>query len=335
MQKVTIQDVADKAGVSKSTVSQYLNKRFTYMGEGTRKRIEEAIQQLNYQPNFVARSLKQKKSRTIGIIVANILHHYSTQVCRAIEDFCQEHNYHVIICNADDNPKKERNYIEMLRAKQVDGIIIVPTGENMDLYGELVKQNYPLVFMDRKVEGVAVDTVTLKNRIAANEAVNLFVAQGHRRIAMITLLPKVSVREERIKGYFDGIKGNFLGKSDELLRTVELVDVQTEFEKLMRIHAPPTALLIGNDFVLMEVLKAVKRLEIVLPEHLSIISFDEVNFADIFDPPLTTIAQPAFKMGKRAAELLLNKIEDNDHSEPNDYAFDGIIQLRQSVAKLK
>ncbi|MCD8511691.1 MAG: substrate-binding domain-containing protein [Bacillus sp. (in: Bacteria)] len=305
------------------------------MGEGTKKRIKEAIEQLNYHPNFLARSLKQKKSRTIGIIAANILHHYSTQVCRAIEDFCQQHNYHVIICNADDDPKKEKNYIEMLLAKQVDGLIVVPTGENMALYEELVKQDFPLVFMDRKVEGVAVDTVTLKNRIAAMEAVNQFAEYGHRHIAMITLLPKVSVREERIKGYFDGLQGNFLGKSDELLRTAEIVDVQGEFESLMNQDSPPTALLVGNDLVLMEVLRAAKRLGVVLPEQLSIISFDEVSFADFINPPITTIAQPAFEMGKKAAELLLNKVEDDDQVEPADYAYDGILQIRQSVARLR
>jgi LacI family kdg operon repressor len=150
-------DVAKEANVSKSTVSQYLNQRFEYMGEDTKKRVEEAIQKLNYRPNIIARSLRQKKTSTIGVIVANILHSFSTQVIRSIEDVCSESNINVIVCNADDNPNKERMYIEMLRNKQVDGLIIFPTGGNLDLYQEMEKENFPIVFMDRYVEGAFSD----------------------------------------------------------------------------------------------------------------------------------------------------------------------------------
>src|SRR5690554_6439026 len=133
MKRITIADVAKHAGVSKSTVSQFLNKRYDYMGEDTKKRIEDSIKQLHYRPNILARSLKQKSTTTIGIIVANILHNFSTQVMRAIEDVCHKYDFHVIVCNADDNPDKEKNYIEMLQAKQVDGIILFPTGDNEEL----------------------------------------------------------------------------------------------------------------------------------------------------------------------------------------------------------
>ena len=122
-----MQDVAEKAGVSKSTVSQYLNGRFEYMSAETKKRIQTAIEALGYRPNQVAKSLKQKRTSTIGLIVANILHRFSTLVCRAVEDTCHEQDYHAIICNADDNPEKERKYIDMLRAKQVDGILVIPS----------------------------------------------------------------------------------------------------------------------------------------------------------------------------------------------------------------
>src|SRR5699024_7590258 len=131
VKRVTISDVAQHAGVSKSTVSQYLNRRYDYMGKNTKEKIESAIKELEYSPNMVARSLKQKSSTTIGVIVANILHVFSTQVIRAIEDFCHDKGFHVIVCNADDNPNKEKTYIDMLRAKQVDGIIAFPTGDNV------------------------------------------------------------------------------------------------------------------------------------------------------------------------------------------------------------
>src|SRR5699024_5085653 len=134
MKRVRIADVANVAQVSKSTVSQYLNKRYHYMSEETKQRIKTAIEELNYQPNYVDRGLRQKKTSTIGVIVANILYTFSTEVIRVIEDYCHFHQFHVNVCNADDNPDQEKEYIEMLRAKQVDGFIVFPTGENLDVY---------------------------------------------------------------------------------------------------------------------------------------------------------------------------------------------------------
>src|SRR5690625_1459685 len=128
MKAITIADVAKHAGVSKSTVSQYLNKRYNYMGEKTKLRIEQAVAELGYSPNIVARSLKQKSTTTIGVIVANILHVFSTQVIRAIEDFCNDMNFHVIVCNADDDPVKEKRYIDMILAMQVDGFFFLCIG---------------------------------------------------------------------------------------------------------------------------------------------------------------------------------------------------------------
>ena len=151
MKKMTIGDVAKHASVSKSTVSQYLNKRYKYMSEQTRERVAASIEELDYRPNIVARSLKQKSTFTIGVIVANILHSFSTQIIRAIENKFHEKGFHIIVCNADDEPDKEKDYIEMLMAKQVDGIIIFPTGGNVSLYEQMKKTDFPIVFMDRTI----------------------------------------------------------------------------------------------------------------------------------------------------------------------------------------
>ena len=187
MVRVTIADVARVSGVSKSTVSQYLNKRYDYMGEETKLRIKQAIEDLGYQPNIIARSLKQKRTSTIGVIVANILHSFSTQVIRAIEDTCRENDFHVIVCNADDDPVKEEKYIQMLLAKQVDGMVIIPTGGNLDLYHSMVKIKYPAVFMDRIIEGVNMDVFLLDNENASLLAVKHLIDQGHSRIGMVHL----------------------------------------------------------------------------------------------------------------------------------------------------
>ncbi|MBB5323238.1 LacI family kdg operon repressor [Anoxybacillus tepidamans] len=316
MKRVTMQDVAKLAGVSKSTVSQYLNKRYDYMSEETKRRIENAISELGYQPNIVARSLKQKKTSTIGVIVANILHSFSTKVIRAIEDFCNDNDFHVIVCNADDDPVKEANYINMLRAKQVDGLIVFPTGGNLELYEMMIEQNFPLVFVDRIIDGLSVDTILLDNEKAAYLAVEHFVNCNHTRIGIITtsLSRKVTPRIERIEGYKKAMLHFGLPIVDEYIKGVDLDYIQNALNTMFSLKEPPTAILAGNDLVLMEILRYAKENSINIPNDLALIGVDDVPFAPIFTPALTTIAQPAFEMGEKAAQLLLDKIK-NEHKE--------------------
>ena len=201
MKTITMADVAKHANVSKSTVSQYVNKRFDYMSKETKNRIEETIRVLDYRPNILARSLKQKSTTTIGVIVANILHTFSSQIIRTVEDICNEADFHVMVCNADDDPIKEKKYIEMLRAKQVDGIIILPTGVNIDLYKEMVHSKYPVVFVDRTVPDVPIPSVMLDNEKAGEIAVQHFIDNGFERIGIITnIIKNVTPRKERVKG---------------------------------------------------------------------------------------------------------------------------------------
>ncbi|TCS79399.1 LacI family DNA-binding transcriptional regulator [Tepidibacillus fermentans] len=333
MKRVTMADVAKMAKVSKSTVSQYLNKRYEYMAPETRKRIEEAIRVLGYQPNIVARSLKQKRTSTIGVIVANILHTFSTQIIRSIEDTCREHDIHVIVCNADDDPAKEANYIKMLRAKQVDGLIVFPTGGNIDLYQAMIQERYPIVFVDRIVEQVNVDSVLLNNERASYLAVEHFVKKGHQRIGMITtsLIRNITPRVERIKGFITALKAHNLPVNHEYIKGLEVAKIKDGLSEMFRLKEPPTALLVGNDLVLMEVLNYVKENSLIIPQDLAIIGIDEVPFANIFDPPLTTISQPTFEMGKKAAQLLLEKIEDQERSiEVKIHRFEPKLIIRSS-----
>ncbi|GBF10654.1 substrate-binding domain-containing protein [Tepidibacillus sp. HK-1] len=339
MKRVTMADVAKLADVSKSTVSQYLNKRYDYMGEATKLRIEQAIRQLAYQPNIVARSLKQKRTSTIGVIVANILHSFSTQVIRAIEDTCHENEIHVIVCNADDDPHKEQNYINMLRAKQVDGIIIFPTGGNIDLYQSMVNEQYPIVFVDRIVKEVNVDTILLDNESASMLAVEHFVLNGHQKIGIITptLENNITPRIERINGYKKALQKYNLTINESYVKGLEIDRIYYGLEKMFTLEKPPTALIAGNDRSLLEILKFVKEKGFKIPKDLSVIGIDEVPFANIFDPAITTISQPTFEMGKKAAEILLKRINTTEieNSQPQIYRFQPTLLLRDSTLARK
>ncbi len=333
--KVTIGDVAKRAGVSKSTVSQYLNERFDYMGEETRSRIKEAISELNYQPNVVARSLKKKNTSTIGVIVANILHTFSTQVIRSIEDVCSVENVSTIVCNADDDPQKEKKYIETLLAKQVDGLIVFPTSGNMEIYQRLIDAKFPIVFMDRLVEGITVDTVMLDNERASRMAVNHLVQNGYERIAIITasLIENVTPRIERIEGYRKALESHKLPDCKEYIKAMEIQELKKGIKELFSLEAPPQAIITGNDLTLMEFLIYVTENEIKIGRDVGLVTIDEVSFAPIHAPPLTTIAQPTFEMGTKAVNLLLNKIKQTDETEPDVYRYLPSMIVRKSAEK--
>ncbi|WP_084243786.1 LacI family DNA-binding transcriptional regulator [Planomicrobium okeanokoites] len=310
MKNITMADVAEHAKTSKSTVSQYLNKRYEYMSENTRKRIEAAIEELNYHPNSVARSLKQKATYTVGVIVANILHSFSTHIIRTLETEFNKQGFHTIICNADDDPEKERNYIEMLLAKQVDGLIIFPTGENLDLYEQMKDRGFPIVFMDRKVDAQAIDTIMLDNHKAAELAVDRLTAGNYRKISIITtsVIRNISPRIERIEGYRQALQQHGLPIRKDYIKTADAEHLRDVLVELFEMDAPPEAILAANDIVLVEVLKYIKEKNLSIPDDIAVIGIDEVPFAAFFTPPITIVEQPKNEMANLAAELLLKKI---------------------------
>ncbi|MFC4802241.1 LacI family DNA-binding transcriptional regulator [Neobacillus sp. GCM10023253] len=310
MEKVTMADVAREAGVSKSTVSQYLNKRYEYMADKTRAKIEEAIEKLGYQPNIIARSLKQKRTSMVGIIVGNILHYFSTEVIRAIEDFCHRHGIHAIVCNADDDPEKEKGYIEMLRARQVDGLIIFPTGRNHELYEKLQREGYPFVFVDRKVEDLDAFSVVTDNTESAYQVVRDLAGKGHENIAFVVQPLITSPRIERLAGYQKALADSGLALKEELVVEASLTEMKSNLEALFSAKEKPTALFAANDRSFLVVMDFLKEKGIKLGRDLEIVVFDNIPFGHLLEAPISFIVQPAREMGNKAAELLFAQINN-------------------------
>lgn len=330
MTKVTMADVATFAGVSKSTISQYVNKRYKFMSESTKIRIEEAIKELNYRPNSVARSLKQKSTFTIGVIVSNILHAFSTQVIRSIEDYFHSKDFHVIVCNADDNPEKEERYIQMLRDKQVDGLIVFPTGENLELYEEMVRTNYPVVFLDRRIPELPISSVLLDNEQAVKMAVEHLVKKGHKNIALMTnAIHRVYPRQERVRVFKELSSVHQLPIDDGYIVSKDIGHLKESLGNLLAMK-PVDAIIAGNDLALLEILNYVKEHHIEIPKDLALISIDDVSFGNLYNPGLTVIAQPTFEMGKKAAELLHGKIKGDLEEEEQIYLFQPLFIERDS-----
>jgi LacI family transcriptional regulator, kdg operon repressor len=313
MEKVTMADVARVAGVSKSTVSQFLNERYEYMSEKTKQKIEDAIKDLGYQPNFLARSLKQKRTSFVGIIVANITHYFSTEVSRAIEDFFHQHNMQAIVCNADDDPEKEKKYIDMLRAKQVDGLIIFPTGKNNDLYDSMVKQGYPVVFVDRKVENLDVFSVLTDNIESTYKAIQHFIEKGHRNIAFAVQPLTVSTRQDRLEGYKKALTEAGIEVNSDFIIEAAIPEMKQELERLFTLEVKPTALFAANDRVFMTVGEFLKEKRMKFGHDLEVIVFDNIPFSHLLETPISFIIQPASEMGNKAAELLYAQINNENH----------------------
>ena len=308
---VTISDIAAQAGVSKSTISRYLNGRYECMSVSTREKIAAVIAAADYRPSALARSLKQKRTHTIAAVVANILNPFSTSVIRGIEDFCQNAGFNLILCNADDNPVKEKGYLEMLLAKQVDGLIINTTGQNNSMMRSVCLQ-MPVVLIDRRMPELACDTVTVDNVKGVGMLVDHLVSLGRRDIALFTLpFEAVSPRSERVKGYKAALARHGISFQDRFLVETDTAQetVQARLSDLFANGPRPTAVFGFNNLMTMAIIKAMNALQLVIPDDLAVIGFDDWEWAPLIYPPVTVVAQPAYEMGGKAAALLINRIQ--------------------------
>src|SRR5699024_7973527 len=289
MKKMTIKEVAKEAGVSISTVSQYLNKRYHYMSASTKIRIDASIEKLNYKPNYLARNLKGGSTKTIGIIVANILHHFSTSITRSIEDFCDKNGYHLIICNADDDSEKERKYIQNLISKQVDGLIIFPTFGNESFYHQLVAMDFPVVFVDRYIEGLEVPCFKLDNDSAIMNSYDYLMNFDVSRIYYIStsLEKSITPRIERMNR-FKSIKDN----NDASIEHIVIADdVNHLFEKISEqidLSAGNNGVILANDFALAEFLSFTTQNKVSIQDNFKLVSIDDIPLAQLYQPAIET-----------------------------------------------
>ncbi|MGH2319079.1 LacI family DNA-binding transcriptional regulator [Planococcus sp. SE5232] len=334
MKKITMQDVASKAGVSKSTVSQYINNRFEFMGASTKLRVEAAIKELGYIPNQVAKSLKQKKTGTIGVIVANILHAFSTEIIRAIEDECERNGFHLFVCNADDQPEKERSYIDMLVAKQVDGLVIFPTNGNNDYYKQLKNAEFPIVFVDRMINEPIFPTLLLDNESASRIAVEQLAKKGRKKIGLVStsIAQNVTPRIERIRGYKKALASHGLSVEEDWIVAEERQEIGKKLQNIWDTGSRPEAFFATNDLALIELLKFIKKNKLAIPEDIGVIAIDDSPFLETATTPISVIKQPTFEIGQNAAETLLKLIVSKDFKEVyEERRYPPILVERESI----
>ncbi|WP_321330064.1 LacI family DNA-binding transcriptional regulator [uncultured Ilyobacter sp.] len=335
MKRVKMSDVARKAGVSLSTVSQYMNCRYEYMSGETKDKIKSVMAELNYVPNSIARSLATAKTKTIGVIVGNITGYFTSSVVRGVEDYCKKNGFSIIIYNTDHDIELEQNSINILKMLRVDGILIVPSGKNNQLINKESISGMPIVQMYMEYDDLNISTVISNYRESAYDATEYFINLGHKNIAVITQeYENTRSRFNRILGYKDALINNGLSFREDSIHIWDLSsDMNVLFEKIVKSKNFPTAIFVMHSAITINLLKYFKLKNINIPEDFSIIGFDEIPNADLMKTPITVVKQPTYEIGEKSAKLLLEKINSTDEVKNKKIIIPCQLKIRESCKK--
>jgi LacI family transcriptional regulator len=329
----TLHDVARAAGVSIATVSATINQS-AYVSPELQARVHTAIKELGYHPDGIARSLKKRSTQTLGLIISDISNPFFTALVRGIEDAANARGYALILCNTDECLEKERGYIRLLWSRRVDGLIMAPAGAREDYQRSDLEGGIPLVFIDRKLSGISADAVVVDNVGGARQAVEYLLRLGHRRIAAITGLPHISTTHERIEGYRQALESAGLRVDPTLMvcGNSRLEGGYQAARTLLALPRRPTAFFATNNLMAIGLMRAVAECGLRCPVDLSVACFDDFEWASVFHPRLTTVAQPIYDMGVKAAELLFARLEGGRDGDPQEVILSPTLVVRDSCA---
>ena len=330
--KATIAHVAKEVGVSKTTISRYLNGNYEYMSEQTRQRIEEVITRLNYVPNSVARTLKSKKSMLIGVITNTLRYQVGAQTVTGINQVCTRYGYGTVICCSNDDPKKEAEMIQLCLNQQVDGMVIIPSSESPEPYLALREKGIPVVLCNRWVEGWPDGYVYVKHDELIYKIMDHLKEQGFEKVRF---LQDVNLFHKRWMGDLVAERAEALfGMSrEEAVVSVgkESTLVAEALDKLL--HDYPDrkkAVLAVNTHTLFLTLQEIRRRDLRIPEDLGVCGYDAVGWSELVSPGITAICQPMRSLGAQAADQLIRQIQDPE-AKPEHCALSGTITFRDST----
>ena len=308
-------------GVSTALVSYVLNnkEKEARVGKEMAIKIRKAAADMNYQPNLIARSLKNGKTNTIGLIVADISNPFFSAIARIIEDEAAQHKYTVIIGSSDEDEAKSKAVAEAMLNRQVDGLIIAPTENEQPFINSLIKRKIPFVLIDRDFPTLPTNTVTINNFEAAYEAVQHLVDKGFRKIGMVTYESQLHHINERKRGYMQALKDNELEVKDSRIASIRYQnirdDVNRKLTQLTKTKGHVDALFFATNTLAVESLHFINSMGLQVPGDIGIISFDESEAFDFFYAPLTYVKQNLSEIGSQAIRVLLKSIEDSEHIE--------------------
>lgn len=331
---ITIQDIAKLASVSTTTVSRVINNKTEGVSEITRKKILKIIQDTGYKPSSLARGLITKRTKTIGLIIPDITNPFFPEMARGVEDMANKNGFNVFLCNTDDNPSKERKYIDALKEKYVDGIILtVSSNPNDEHINELLKSDIPIVMMDRELEDSDVKCVYIDNLEGGYIATKYLINLGHKKIGCITGPLKSKSAIDRYKGYEKAMLENGIPLNKDLVieSNYKIEGGVLATNKLLN-KSEVSAIFVCNDIMAYGAYRAIKQRGYSVPQDISIVGFDNIYISNMMEKELTTINQPTYSMGATATKMLIRSI-NGERINKKHICFKPKLIIRESADK--
>ena len=325
-----IQQVAKQAEVSVATVSRVLNRQNT-VSPKTRLKVEEAIKQLNYEPSMLGRNLRNSESRMILILIPSISNPFYLEIIKGIETVALSQNYNILLCETDSNPEKENIYFDLVRKKMADGIISMDPAVNVDTLKQLAEK-YAIVQCSEYGNGSGIPYVTIDNEEASYRAVKHLIQIGHEKIALMNSDEKFLYARQRKMGYERALKEHGLLLNEGYIFYTQHLGFehgQQAMKKILALKDRPTAVFAVSDLLAIGALKEINASGLHVPADMAVVGFDKIDFSNMTNPTLTTIAQPMYKMGTIAAEMLIDKIRGQ---EADSVILDYELVIRESTS---
>ncbi len=318
MHTITLQTIADLVHVSRSTVSRVLNRQWKENGisEATAKVIIAKAQELSYVKNESARSLRAKRTFTVGVVVRDITNTFYAQIIKFIEEAFYTKKYIIIICNTNYDLKKESGHITVLLSRKVDGIILSPVQKSIDNIMRIKKQNVPLVLFDSKIEGIEADYVVVDSETGSEEAVSHLISHGHKRIAYIGGHPRDSNNQLRLAGYAKALSKGSIPLQKRYIKqgSYTLESGHESAQELLQLDVRPTAFFAANNRLVLGAHKCVVESGLHIPGDISIVGFDDFEMATMLPSQLTVVRQPIEAISSDIVSLLLSRIEKTNQN---------------------
>ncbi len=312
-ENITIKDIARELGISPSTVSRAL-KDHPDISQATRNAVNELAAKWNYKPNPIALSLKSGSSKTIGVIVPDVVHYFFSTVISGIEDVVYERDYNMILCQSNELWEHEVKNVQTLLSSRVDGILASIAKDTLDFshFRSVTEKNIPLVFFDRVPEVINTDGVTIDDEEGAYKAVNHLLRTGKKRIVHLSGPANLQIAKERMKGYLRAMKEYRLTPApDDVIKCDTSEEADDIIPNLLKRTPRPEAFFAVNDLTAAQTLVIAKRMGFRIPEEIAVVGFTNSQIATLTDPGLTSVDQKGNEMGQVSARLLLDRIENN------------------------
>jgi DNA-binding LacI/PurR family transcriptional regulator len=335
--QATIRDIAIKLNISISTVSRAL-RGAPDVNPSTKKAVLEIAEKLNYEPNRIAQSLRIKQTKTVGVIVPEINMHFFSSAISGIQEYCAEHGYSIMICQSMETIETEKSNIHMLVSNRVDGLLISLSTQtkNIDHLKQLVDKNIPIVLFDRVSDELNVSKVIVDDHDGAHKAVTHLVNTGCKRIAYLGGPEDFYISRQREQGYADALREHNLPVSAELMLHCQDLhqDVVSAVQKLLDLKEPVDAIFCMNDPIAITAMQVIKEKKIKIPGQISIVGFTNEPVSSFIEPSLTTVSQPAHEMGKAAAKIFIDQLNQKKEFKPVTKVLKTELIVRNSTRKV-